>query len=58
MGLPGYEFFALVGGLNVVVAAPSFQNAAVISVQSQGASLQMLAGELKEWGLEGWDWMM
>lgn len=55
MGLPGCEFFALVGISDSVAVAPSLQNAAGISVQSSGVSLQMLCDELKEWGLEGWD---
>lgn len=46
------------GGQDVVVATPTIRNAAIISVQSNNVSLQMISDELCEWGLEGWDWQL
>lgn len=57
-GLPGCEFFALVGNLDSAPPVPVVQNAAVISVLSEGASLQILEDELGAWGPEGWDWQI
>lgn len=41
-----------------MVVVPPIQNVAVISVRTKGVTLQMLSDELKEWGLEGWDWQI
>lgn len=40
------------------VVAPISSNAAVITVISQPVSTQVISDELKEWGLEGWDWQI
>lgn len=58
LGLPGCSFFGMDGGQDVVVATPTIRNAAIISVQSNNVSLQMISDELCEWGLEGWDWQL
>lgn len=42
----------------MVVATPIVSNVAVVSIQAQDVSLQMIADELKEWGLEGLDWQL
>lgn len=57
-GLPGCGFFGLEGGVDVVRAAPTIHNTAVISMQSKEVTLQMISHELREWGLEGWDWQI
>lgn len=58
LGLPGCGFFRFEGSLGAVTVAPQASNAAISSVQTQGVTLQMLADELKEWGLEDWDWKL
>lgn len=55
LGLPGCSFFSLDGVLDSPVVAPVLSNAAIITVQSQVVSSQIISDELKEWGLEGWD---
>ena len=57
-GLPGCGFYGMVGGDGVVVATPPVLNDAVISVLEGEASLDKMAEELKEWGLENWDWQL
>ena len=58
MGLPECGFFGIVGGDGVVVATPPPQNAVVISVLDGNVSLEIMAAELKEWGMDGWDWQL
>lgn len=31
---------------------------AIISVQTKGVTLQMISNELREWGLDDWDWQL
>lgn len=38
------------------IVAPVTSNAAIISIQSQPVPSHVIAAELKEWGLDGWDW--
>lgn len=58
MGIPGCGFFGLQGVGEVVVATPQVLNSVIITVLEGEVSLDKLAEELTECGLEGWDWQL
>lgn len=43
------------GSDEVVVAPARPSNAAILQVQSEEVPLQLIEGELRAWGADGWD---
>ncbi|KAE8814546.1 hypothetical protein D1007_08058 [Hordeum vulgare] len=58
MGLPGCSLFALDSDPPCVATAPSLSNAAIISVQGQKITAQVVLEGLRVWAVDGWDWQV
>lgn len=44
--------------MEAVVAAPSVLNVAVITVLNDIALVEMISEDLREWGMDDWDWQL